>query len=52
MLAVEVEIDIGEVGRWATINDHFVEDQEAGGCFGGFAGSLILSQNDTAEATA
>jgi hypothetical protein len=52
MLAVEVEIDIGEVGGRATINDHFVEDQEAGGCFGGFTSGLILSQDDTAKAAA
>lgn len=52
MLAVEIEIDVGEVGRRATVDDHLVENQQTGRRFGCFASGFVFPQDNTAQATA
>ena len=52
MLAVEIEIDVGEVGRRTTVDDHLVENQQTGGRFGRFAGGFVFPQDDAAQTTA
>lgn len=51
MLAVEVEVDVGEVRGWTAVDDHLVEDEEAGRSFRGFARRLILAEDDATQTT-
>ena len=50
-LAVQVQVDIGEVGGGATVDHHLVEDELVGGGGGGLPLVLLLEE-DAAEAGA
>ena len=43
VLPVEVEVNVGEVGRRTAVNDHFVQNEQTRRRFSGFACGVVFT---------